>query len=123
MAIAATQAAIELEACNAEISPYELISLLLDGALERIEQAKLTLSSGNTEEAGVLMGRIVGIVNGLRASLDLDQGGEIAANLDGLYEYIVNRICEAEAETGGAVLSEAANLLGDVKGGWDGMAA
>ena len=123
MAIAATQAAVALEEREMEVSPYELIKLLLDGALERIEQAQTTLAKGNTVEAGELMGRVVEIVNGLRSSLDMESGGEIATNLDEVYGYVMGRLCEAEAENGDVILTEAARLLGEVKHGWDGIAA
>ena len=97
--------------------------MLLEGALERVEQAQETLSKGDTQAAGELMGRLVGIVNGLRNSLDFDNGGEVAVNLDSLYEYITARILEAEAENGLEVLSEAGELLSQVKDGWQGIAA
>lgn len=123
MSISVTQAAIEMEQRSDELSPYEVISLLLDGALERVDQAKSTLAKGNTEEAGELMERIVGIINGLRGSLDFEKGGEIAVTLDKLYAYINTRLCEAEAETGDEVLLETNELLKQVKSGWDGIAA
>lgn len=123
MAIVETRAAIELEQRSESISPYEVITLLLDGALERVAQAKQTLAKGNTVEAGELMARVIDIINGLRGSLDFEQGGELAENLDSLYGYIIQRLCEAEAENGDDVLSEASRLLGEVKIGWDGIAA
>ena len=121
MAISATRAALELEERSDDITPYEVITLLLDGALERIEQAKLTLACGNTEEAGELIGKTVGIVNGLRESLDIGRGGELAENLDSLYDYIVNRLCEAEEDTGKAILTETSQLLNEIKSGWEGI--
>lgn len=122
MAIAVTSAAVEMEQRSDDITPYEVIGLLLDGALERVSQAKTTLAKGNTEEAGQLMARVVDIVNGLRGSLDFERGGELATNLDGLYDYIVGRLCEAEAENGGEILTETDQLLAEVKSGWDGIA-
>jgi len=123
MSISVTRAAIEMEQRSDELSPYDVIALLLDGALERVEQAKATLAAGNTVEAGELMGRIVGIINGLRGSLDFEKGGEIAVTLDNLYDYINTRLCAAEAETGNDILIEADALLNQVKSGWDGIAA
>lgn len=123
MAIAVTRAAIEMEQRSDSVTPYEVIALLLDGALERVDQAQQTLAKGNTEEAGELMARVIDIINGLRGSLDFEQGGELAENLDSLYGYIIERLCAAEAETGDAVLAEANKLLAEVKSGWDGIAA
>ena len=123
MSVAATQAALTLEARAEDASPHEVISLLLDGALERIEQARTTLAKGDCDGAGVLIGRVVGIVNGLRDSLDIHRGGDIAVNLDSLYDYISTRLCAAEKEDGEEILQEAAKLLDEVKEGWDAIAA
>ena len=123
MNIAVTKAAVEMEKRSDTISPHEVISLLLDGALERAEQAKDTLSSGDAETAGHLMTKLVGIVNGLRASLDFDKGGELAHHLEEMYGYIVERLCEAEADNGGEILDETSALLGNLKNGWDAIAA
>lgn len=116
-----TKAAIELEKQAAEISPHKLIQLMLEGAIERIDQAKQTLSEGQEEETGHLIGKAVGIVDGLKGSLDHEQGGEIATHLDNLYGYINNRLCEAEVETGDEILTEAGQLLTEVKSGWQGI--
>ncbi len=121
MSISYTRAAVEMEERVDSITPHEVITLMLDGALERIEQAKLALDSGLEEEAGILLGKIVGIVNGLRGSLDLERGGEIAVNLQDLYDYIISRLSEAEVDTGKAILSETAGLLSELKAGWDGI--
>ena len=123
MSIAVTRACLEMEQKGEALSPYEVISLLLDGALERVDQAKSTLAEGNVDDAGELMSRLIGIINGLRGSLDFENGGEVAVNLDGLYEYIIARVLEAEAENGQEVLAEAGQLLATVKEGWEGIAA
>ncbi len=116
-----TRAAVEMEERADDITPYEVINLMFDGALERVEQAKLSLDCGKEEEAGVLLSKIVGIINGLRESLDLEKGGEIAANLKQLYDYMIARLSEAEADTGKAILSETGGLLADLKESWAGV--
>lgn len=123
MAISVTKAALEMEQRSESITPHEVISLLLDGALERAEQARETLQAGDTELAGQFMTRLVGIINGLRASLDFDKGGEVAHHLESVYEYLVERLCVAEADNGDEILTETKHLLGDLKNGWDAIAA
>jgi flagellar protein FliS len=54
--------------------------------------------------------------------LNLEQGGEIAANLDALYEYMVTRLLEANLKSDAALVDEVAGLLRNVKSGWDGIA-
>jgi len=55
----------------------------------------------------------------LREALDLQQGGEVAANLDSLYEYMVSRLVEANVKNEAEPLDEVAGLLRNVKAGWD----
>lgn len=118
MAIESTQAASELKRSNPD--PHKLISLLMAGTLERITQAKASVELGNDEEKYLLVQKIIAIINGLRESLNFDQGGEIAVNLDRLYSYMIERIYSAETkEDERAVLIEVESLMLEVKSGWD----
>jgi flagellar secretion chaperone FliS len=103
------------------ITPYQVITLLLDGALERIDQAINRLSDGDADEASILVQKAIGIVGGLRESLNLSEGGEIADNLDALYEYIVQRLESINDDKPLIVLEEVKNLLQEVYSGWDGI--
>lgn len=105
-----------------EITPYQAISLLLNGALERIDQASSKISEGEIDQATVLIQKIIGIVGGLRDSLDFSQGGEIATNLDTLYNYIMGRLKAIEHEKPLLVLEEVKDLLSQVQDGWTGIA-
>lgn len=123
MSVAVTQAALVMEEAGNELSPHAVIQLLLDGALERLDQASVKLHQGHTEEAGRLMEKAIGIINGLRQSLDFELGGEMAVKLDSLYGYLIERLAEAEADNGEMILAESSKLLGELKSGWDAIAA
>ena len=123
MTITMTHAAIEMEQRIDTVTPHEVITLLMNGAQERIEQACQSLSAGETEVAGELMTKLVGIINGLRGSLDFEVGGELAENLDKVYGYLVERLCTAEEDTAITVLEEAKQLLGELQSGWVAIAA
>lgn len=120
MSVAATQAAIELQNNADTISPYQVISLLLDGAFERLEQAQQCYSQGDTGNGEIFIRKIIGIINGLRASLDMERGGEVAENLESVYEYIVERLLIVEKNPL-EILAEVSDLLGEIKSGWDGI--
>ncbi|UTA49476.1 flagellar protein FliS [Simiduia sp. 21SJ11W-1] len=116
MSLAATRAAEQMAAAPQDLSPHKVIALLLDGALERIGQAKQSLKAGNAQEFDILLLKTVGIVNGLRASLDFEQGGDIATNLDAVYDYVGAKLMEKKNED---ALEEAQKLLAEIKQGWD----
>lgn len=119
MSINPTAAAQKLQENSENISSHQVISLLMDGGLERIQQAKASLAAGNEEEAEILLQKIVGIINGLRSSLNLVDGGDIAINLDALYDYMIARVSDSETDQRVGVMSEVGQLLQEVKEGWD----
>jgi flagellar protein FliS len=104
-----------------DADPHRLIQLLLDGAMDRIAQAKGALHSGDRAAVGEALGKAVGIISGLQECLDKEQGGEIAANLDSLYDYMNRRRLDGHREQESAPLDEVAQLLGTIKSGWDGI--
>ena len=54
----------------------------------------------------------------LKGSLDLEKGGEIAANLDSLYAYMTRRLIEANHENSVEKVQEVTNLLSEILQGW-----
>ncbi|MGE6321192.1 flagellar export chaperone FliS [Pseudomonas oryzihabitans] len=103
-------------------TPHRLIQMLMEGGLTRIAQARGAIERGWTAEKGELIGKAVGIVGGLRNGLDFDKGGELAQNLDRLYDYMIAKLTEANVHNDLARLDEVANLLREIKSGWDAIA-
>lgn len=110
---------VNTQAQAADASPHRLIQMLMEGGLSRLAQARGALERGQTALKGELIGKVIAIVGGLRAGLNLEQGGEIAANLDGLYEYMMLRLVQANVQNDGAPLEEVAGLLRNIKSSWD----
>ena len=98
--------------------PHQLVVMLFDGALERIAVAKGAMDRNNIELKGQKIGRAIAIIDGLRASLNKDKGGDIAANLDNLYDYMQRRLLEANIENNVSYLDEVSGLIQDVKSAW-----
>ncbi len=103
-------------------SPYRLIQLLLEGALDRVAAAKGHIERGEVDMKGVMITKALEIIGGLRASLNMEVGGEIASNLHALYEYMERRLVEANTQNDGEALDEVTRLLQQIKSGWDGIA-
>ncbi len=111
------------QAQAAAADPHRLIQMLMEGGLTRLAQARGAMERGQTALKGELIGKAIGIVGGLRQGLDLEQGGEIARNLDNLYDYMARRLMEANVQNDVAILEEISSLLREVKDGWDAIAA
>jgi flagellar protein FliS len=103
-------------------SPHKLILMLLDGALAKIRLAKGLMEQRQNAAKGEQIGWALSIIEGLKGSLDLAGGGEIAANLDALYDYAMRRLVEANLDNNPETLDEVARLLSEVRAGWDGIA-
>ncbi len=100
-------------------SPHRLIQMLFEGALERIAQATGALAQNQIARKGELISKAVAIVAGLQGSLNDREGGALAANLDGLYDYVIRRLSQANYENNSEYLDECGRLLGEIKTAWD----
>lgn len=114
---------VNTQAQAIEADPHRLIQMLMEGGLTRLAQARGAMERNQTALKGELLSKAIGIVGGLRQALDLEKGGEIAANLDRLYEYMTTRLMEANLKNDLAIVEEVSDLLREVKTGWDAIAA
>ena len=104
-------------------SPHQLVSLLFDGCIDAIVQARGALQQGDPKAKGQAIGRAVRIVEeGLKAGLDLEAGGALAADLRALYGYIVLRLTRANLHNDDAALAECQRLIEPVREAWSRIA-
>lgn len=113
---------VNTQAQAVDASPHRLIQMLMEGGLTRLAQARGAMERGQFAMKGELIGKAIGIIGGLRAGLNLDEGGELAQNLDNLYDYMSRRLLEANLKNSVEPLDEVADLLRNVKTGWDAIA-
>ena len=99
-------------------SPAQLITMLLDGALERIAQAQGHMERGEVGKQGELIGKVIDIVASLDSYLDHDKGADVSATLESLYDYMVRQLYQANLRSDVSVLQEVASLLTEVRAGW-----
>ena len=100
-------------------SPHRLIQMLMEGALERIAVAKGCIQRQDIAAKGEQIGKAIDIIGGLRDGLNSDAGGEIAVNLDALYDYLQRRLLQANLNSDITILDEVADLLRPIKEAWD----
>lgn len=104
-------------------SPHKLVSLLYTGLASEIARARGAIERGDVATKCAAISKAVRIVEeGLRAPLNMQAGGELAANLADLYEYMVRRLTAANLHSDDAVLAECAHLTETLRQGWDGIA-
>jgi flagellar secretion chaperone FliS len=99
--------------------PHQLVTLLFEALQRSIGSAKLHMQAGDVPNKCTQIGNAIRILEeGLRAPLDLEKGGEIAANLNSVYEYCVNRLLMANAKNDMAALDEVHSLISPIASGW-----
>ncbi|MGD9943426.1 MAG: flagellar export chaperone FliS [Burkholderiaceae bacterium] len=109
---------LDLETSVGQADPHALISMLYDGAATAIAQARRHLSQGQVAEKGQATSRAVRILEeGLRAALD-PRGGEIATNLQALYEYMTRRLLSANLANDDEQYAEIAAMVDQLRDAW-----
>lgn len=99
--------------------PHQLVVMLFDGALLAIATARFNMEQNSIAAKGKAISHAISIIgNGLRASLDMSAGGELAQNLAALYDYMTSRLLDANVHNSPAVLDEVAGLLAGLKDAW-----
>ena len=100
-------------------SAHKLIELLFNGFMDAIVQARGAMRAGQIEPKGKAIGRAARIVEeGLKAGLNLEGGGRLAADLDSLYAYVGLRLLQANLRNDEEALDECARLLGPLRDAW-----
>lgn len=121
---ASAYAKVGVETGVISASPHKLISMLFEGADVAIAGAIAQMNAGDVATKGALISKAINIIdNGLCVSLDMEAGGEIAANLSALYQYMVRRLLEGNLKNQAEPLEEVRKLLADLKGAWDAIGA
>lgn len=110
-----------------DADPHKLVSMLMDGALDRIMRAKGYMAQLGKAESmagkGEEIGKAISIIGGLQASLNHDGDNPVAGNLDALYDYMAERLFESSRDNDVEKLDEVAGLLREIREGWNGIRA
>lgn len=114
------QVGLETEVSGAD--PHRLVLMLLDGAISAIKLASIGMQKRDIPAKSMQLSKAISIINeGLRASLDHKQGGQIAGRLDSLYLYITSQLLEANLSNRIEPLNEALELLAMIQDAWKGI--
>ncbi|MBL7481024.1 flagellar export chaperone FliS [Legionella bononiensis] len=109
---------IELQTRIDTASPHELIELLLQGARSHIATAQGNIQRNQIKDKGEHIGKAISIVEGLKSSLNQDQGGEIAVNLLKIYDYIQHILLKANLNNDEDLLAQSNMLLAEIHQAW-----
>ncbi len=97
---------------------HKLVEMLYTGAISRINLARSHMEMGNVSNKGKTISNVIAIVEELRRTLNMEEGGELAANLHDLYEYMKGRLLQANLKDDPEILDEVKGLLEKLLDGW-----
>jgi len=100
-------------------SPHRLVQMLMEGALEKILAAKGFMAANSIAAKGENISWAISIVDSLRSCLNVEEGGDFAENLASLYNYMEQQLFQANIKNDPAILDEVAQLMIQIKSGWD----
>jgi flagellar protein FliS len=101
-----------------DLTPYQAVELLLDGALECISTAIIAQQESNIAERGKAVDTTLTIIGLLQDSLDKSLGGQLAENLDDLYDYMTRRLAGVAIDKTAHSLEEVQSIVLQLRDGW-----
>lgn len=118
-----TYATVSVDAAVETADPHRLILMLFDGAIAAVALARIHMSAEEIEQKGLAISKAINLISsGLRASLDIEAGGELAERLSALYEYMTQRLLFANLKNSLAALDEVYELLVGLRDAWSQIA-
>jgi flagellar protein FliS len=122
--IAASRAAQAYRRIESESrSPLELVVMLYDGALRFLGDARDAAARGDLRARGKAISRVLAIMSELQNTLDVEQGGAVAEQLDNLYTYMVSRLIDVTLKHDVAAIDEVHKLLVPIREAWGQIAS
>jgi flagellar protein FliS len=118
--------AVSASSLVADASPTRLVQIMYEEALAQLaiaqgcmQRISNNLPLNEVVTKGKAIGKAIRLIDQLNVTLDMERGGEVAANLHSLYVYILARLTLANAAQDPTIVGEAISLLRKVKSGWD----
>ena len=100
-------------------TPHQLTKMLFSGALRALAIAETAMKQKQFQLKGEQLARAINIIEGLDDSLDMEKGGELAQNLGGLYQYMVQELYKSSFRNDPVIVREVTVLLREISSAWD----
>ncbi|MBW2644620.1 MAG: flagellar export chaperone FliS [Deltaproteobacteria bacterium] len=98
--------------------PGRLVLMCYEGAISSLRIAKEKYISKEYEAKAGAVQKAQTIINELMQALDFKKGGEVAGNLEALYNYMLRRIAEGDVKGDVKLFDEVILMLGDLESAW-----
>ncbi|SMF67761.1 flagellar protein FliS [Tistlia consotensis] len=103
-------------------SPAKLVAMLFDRAIGSLKEAAEAIGRGDIEARCRSNKRATEIVFHLYMTLDVERGGEIAANLKELYSFVLRKLPEVDFKNDAQAAQDVIRLLEPLRRSWHELA-
>ena len=99
-------------------SPEQLLIMLYNGAIRFVGEAEEAMANKKIAYRGERISKAIAILSELSATLDHEIGGEIAADLESLYDYMIRTLLAANIQDDASKLVEVREMLSGMRDTW-----
>ena len=103
-------------------TPEQLVVMLYDGALSSLSEASAAAARGDVATRAAGVSRSLTIIGALQSTLNVQEGGAVALELDRLYTYATQRLIDVTTKKDSTALTEVHKLLSTIREAWDHIA-
>lgn len=99
-------------------SPGQILLMLYEAAIQNVKKASDCIVKKDLAGKGKYIGKAHDIINELTNTLNFEVGGDIARNLERLYNFIVEQLVKANMQNTKEPLEAATKVLETLLTGW-----
>ncbi|MDJ0838731.1 MAG: flagellar export chaperone FliS [Acidobacteriota bacterium] len=123
MTYSASYSANQYRTNSVNTSPLQLVVMCYDGMIRFMKKARQSIEEKNIEGKVKYINKTIAIVDELQASLDFVRGGEVARNLDRVYDYMNNELMKVALKEEVEILEHLEKMAVDLRAAWAKIAA
>ncbi|MGE0616125.1 MAG: flagellar export chaperone FliS [Bacteriovoracia bacterium] len=101
-------------------TPGQILIMLYEAAIRHLRRAVACIEANDLNGKGVAIGKSHDILNELNNSLNFEVGGEVAKQLEGLYNYCIGQLLKANVENQKEPLISVIKVMENLLEGWRG---
>ncbi|GAC20842.1 flagellar export chaperone FliS [Paraglaciecola arctica] len=101
-----------------QADPHKLTLMLMQGTLDKLAYSKGCIERKDYAGKSEHISRATAILLNLRETLELKEGAEVADNLFALYDYMIQRLIDANVQNSLKIVDEVITLLLPIKTAW-----
>jgi flagellar protein FliS len=113
-----TYQSVSVKSTLAAADPHQIITMMYNGLLESLAQAKGAIERKDLESKSKLLTKATNILQALQTSLDSESEPEISKNFGELYSFCISRIHDASLSLDITILVQVIDFLSPLRDAW-----